>query len=163
MAGRTVGCAACLAALSWLLVAVDGPAAEADRRSDVCKPGITDDRATPLPAWLASRARQVFGLEMPDDLIQKTTVYRCVDGKALFCTTGANLACGKANVSRDVSGVAAWCRDHSQSDSVPMFVTGHDTIYRWHCFAGRPQVDATVETVDARGFIARNWRDAGHE
>jgi hypothetical protein len=115
----------------------------------------------PLPAGLVSRARQLFRLDMPDELIEKTTVYRCIGGRTLLCTTGANLACGKANISRDPPGVAAWCRDHGQADMVPMFVTGHDTIYRWHCSGGRPQIMATVEALDARGFIARNWKDAG--
>jgi hypothetical protein len=158
---RTLGGAACSVALAWLSVTVDGRAADAGHQSDVCKPGITDDRPAPLPAQLASRARQVFGRNMPDDLIRKTTVYRCADGKTLLCTTGANLACDKANLSRDPPGVAAWCRDHRQSDGVPMFVTGHDTIYRWRCSAGQPRIEATVEAVDARGFIARNWKDAG--
>jgi hypothetical protein len=134
---------------------------ESGRPLDVCKPHITDDRPTPLPAWLVSRAKHLFQIDMPDGLIQKTTVYRCLNGKTLLCMAGANLACGKANTNRDLPSVADWCRDHTESDSVPMFVTGHDTVYRWHCSGGRPGIDATAETVDARGFIARNWKDAG--
>ncbi|WP_428488749.1 hypothetical protein [Rhodopila sp.] len=115
----------------------------------------------PLPAQLMDRVRQLFHLDMPDTLIRKTTVYRCLDGKTLLCTTGANLACGKANTDRNPPALAAWCWAHRQSDAVPMFVTGHDTIYRWHCTDGAPSIDATVDAVDARGFLSRNWKPAG--
>ena len=114
----------------------------------------------PLPAQLTPRARQLFHLNMPGALIRETTVYRCVDGRTLLCTTGANLACGKANTDRNPPAVVAWCRAHGQSDAVPMF-TGHDTIYRWRCIDGAPRIDATVGAVDARGFLSRNWKHGG--
>jgi hypothetical protein len=161
MVGRTVGAMACLVALACVSVVARAGAAQADQPPAFCNAGMTDDTPKPLPAQLVARARRVFELNMPDGLIQKTTVYRCMDGKTLLCATGANLACGKANVSRDPPGVTAWCRDHKQSDSIPMFVTGHDTINRWRCSGGRPLIDAPAEAVDARGFIARNWKDTG--
>lgn len=135
--------------------------AETRRLTDVCASGLTEDRLMPLPAGLVDRARQVFRLDMPDDLIQAHTVYRCLNGKTLFCTTGANLACGKANLSGDLPGIRGWCRDHRDSDTVPMFVTGHDTIYRWRCSGGTPLIVSTVRTVDSRGFLSQNWKDAG--
>ncbi|PPQ28709.1 hypothetical protein [Rhodopila globiformis] len=134
------------------------PASTADRQGAVCRPGQTDDTLRPLPPALVLRARAVFGLAMPDDLIRRATVYRCLDGRTLLCTAGANLVCGKANTRRDLPGVAAWCRDHRDVDSVPMFVTGHDTAYRWRCADGAPLIVAT-EAVDARGFLSRNWKD----
>ena len=150
-----------IAALAILSPVSNSLAAETDRPQGVCKPGVTDDRLMPLPRELVARARQLFQLHMPGEMIQKITVYRCVDGSTLLCTTGANLACGKANTSRDLHGVAAWCHDHLDADDVPMFVTGHDTIYRWRCSGGKPVIEATVATVDARGFLSRNWKDAG--
>ena len=125
-----------------------------------CRAGITNDTLMPLPAQLTARARQLFHLDMPDALVRKTTVYRCLDGQTLLCTTGANLACGKANTERNPAAVLAWCHAHGQSGVVPMFVTGHDTIYRWRCRDGAPSIDATVDAVDARGFLARNWKHA---
>ena len=122
---------------------------------------MTNDTLKPLPADLVAVARRLFRLAMPDDLIRKTTVYRCRDGNTLLCTTGANLACGKANTDRNPAGVVAWCQAHRQSDSVPMFVTGHDTVYRWRCTDGTPSIETSVEPVDARGFLWRNWKDAG--
>jgi|tagenome__1003787_1003787.scaffolds.fasta_scaffold20819057_2 hypothetical protein len=136
-------------------------ASRADHPSGVCRPGLTDDTLRPLPPVLVPRARELFRLNMPDDLIQRSTVYRCMDGRALMCTAGANLVCGKANTRRDLLGVATWCRDHRNADSVPMFVTGHDTIYRWRCSDGAPAILPIGETVDARGFLSRNWKDAG--
>ena len=42
-----------------------------------------------------------------------------------------------------------------------MFVTGHDTVYRWHCSGGKAVTEGIVETVDARGFLSRltAWKD----
>jgi hypothetical protein len=151
-------CSACFVALVWLFLAVHG---RAEPAVNACRPGATDDTLKPLPAGLVAWAKQVFGLDMPDDMVRKNTVYRCLNGRTLLCAAGANLVCGKANRSRDLPGVADWCRDNRNSDDVPMFVTGHDTIYRWRCSNGKPAVSATVEDVDARGFLARNWKDAG--
>lgn len=128
----------------------------------LCKPGFTDDDPKPIPAALVSRARRVFGLRMQDLMVEKSVVYRCMDGKTMLCATGANLPCGKANVSRDLPGVADWCRDHAQAQTVPMFVTGHDTIYRWGCADGKPKMMGAIDTVDTRGFLARVWKNAGN-
>jgi hypothetical protein len=150
----------CIATLPALFAVSNKAVAETDQPADACKPGVTDDRPMPLPDEMVARARQIFQLHIPDALIRKSTVYRCMDGRTLMCTTGANLACGKANTSRDPPGVATWCRDHADADDVPMFVTGHDTVYRWHCSGGKAVTEGIVETVDARGFLSRNWKDA---
>jgi hypothetical protein len=152
---------ACIVALASVVAVPDEAAAEADGPAGVCKPGVTNDSLMPLPPELVARARQVFELHMPDDLIQRTTVYRCMEGRTLLCTAGANLACGKADTGRSAPGVADWCRDHADADNVPMFVTGHDTIYGWRCSGETPVIAATVATLDARGFLSRNWKDAG--
>jgi hypothetical protein len=157
---RTLTLIACIAVLPVVAVVSQGAATDADRPADTCKPGATDDTLRPLPATLVGEARRLFQISMPDDLVRKTTVYRCMNGHTLLCTTGANLACGKANLSRDPAGVAGWCRDHRDTDNVPMFVTGHDTIYQWRCSGGTPAIGATVQTVDERGFLSRNWKDA---
>ncbi|MFL5252537.1 MAG: hypothetical protein ACJ8AI_06515 [Rhodopila sp.] len=165
MKGHRVGkgLAIWLAGVIAVIVCAAAPqdaASATDEQGGACQPGLTDDTLRPLPSALAPRAREVFGLNMQDDLIQRSTVYRCLDGRTLLCTAGANLVCGKANTRRDLPGIAAWCRDHRDADSIPMFVTGHDTIYRWRCSDGTPVILAT-EAVDARGFLSRNWKDAG--
>jgi hypothetical protein len=152
-----------LAGITAMLVCVAAPrdaASAADAQGNVCNPGLTDDTLRPLPSALVPRARALFRLTMPDDLIRRTTVYRCASGRTLMCSAGANLVCGKANMRKDLPGIAAWCRDHRAADDVPMFVTGHDTIYRWRCSDGAPVVVAT-EAVDTGGFLSRNWQDAG--
>ena len=95
---------------------------------------------------------------MPDTLIQKTVVYRCADGITMLCATGANIACGKANVSPDPPGVAAWCHDHADASDVPMFASGHNTIYRWRCAGGKSEIVGTIDAVDSRGFLQRSWK-----
>jgi hypothetical protein len=160
MAWHTLSLAS-IVVLANLLTISNSVAAEANRPAEVCKPGITNDSLIPLPLKLVDQAKELFRLDMTNELIRKSTVYRCVDGRTLLCATGANLACGKANVSRDLPGIAGWCRHHQDTDAVPMFVTGHDTIYRWRCSNGTASILAVVETVDARGFLSRNWKDAG--
>ena len=135
-------------------------ASAAGQSASLCRAGVSDDMTRPLPASLAGAAGRLFGLHMPDDVIRRTVVYRCMDGKIMLCSAGANLPCGKANVSRDLPGAADWCRTHAEADYIPMFATGHDTIYRWRCTDGRPRIDGTIGTVDARGFVARYWKEA---
>ncbi len=120
----------------------------------------TDDTTRPIPPSLVDAARRLFGLRGRPDLIQRTTVFRCAEGRLLLCTTGANLPCGKANASRDLPGTRDWCRDNPNADMIPMFATGHDTIYRWRCRNGRPVAQGAPEAVDARGFVARLWKRA---
>ena len=151
---------ACLAIVASLLTVSHRAAAQADGQVEVCKPGITDDRLMPLPAALVARARDLFHVTMPDELIRKSTVYRCMNGMIMLCMTGANLACGKADSNRRPAGAIAWCRDHRDADTVPMFVTGHNTIYSWRCSAGAPVIEGDAEAVDARGFLSRNWTNA---
>jgi hypothetical protein len=138
-----------------------GTASGADAPVAVCRSGVTDDTLMPLPPNLVPRARDLFHLAMPDALVRRTTVYRCMNGRVLLCTAGANLVCGKANTRRDLPGVATWCRDHRNADVVPMSVTGHDTIHGWRCSDGAPAIVGPPAALDARGFLAGNWKDAG--
>jgi hypothetical protein len=135
-------------------------AAGADQPGSACRPNLTDDTLRPLPPALVPRARELFGLNMPDDLIRKNTVYRCLDGRTLMCTAGANLACGRANTRRDLPGAAAWCRDHRDADSIPMFVTGHDTIYTQTTSFWGSQADGCL-LRQGSGGVHRNGRFLG--
>jgi hypothetical protein len=74
------------------------------------------------------------------------------------CNYGANLVCGKANVSREPAGATAFCKENPGSDSVPMAATGHDTIYSWECAGNKARISGQTLTVDPRGFIAENWK-----
>ncbi len=78
-------------------------------------------------------------------------------GAVLLCNYGANLSCAKADVSRVSKGAEAWCREFPGAAVVPMAATGHDTIYSWKCVGREPRITSS-EKVDARGFIANQWR-----
>jgi hypothetical protein len=68
------------------------------------------------------------------------------------------LPCDKANTSRDLPAADAWCAGNAGSDFIPMYVTGHDTIYRWHCNGTKAAISGEPLQVDRRGFIARLWK-----
>jgi hypothetical protein len=97
---------------------------------------------------------------MPAAQIRRSTYFRCMDGRVFLCNLGANLPCGKANQSRHLAGAEAWCAKHPDADFIPMYATGHDTIYNWRCRAGKAATEGPPLEVDSRGFIARYWKPA---
>ena len=126
----------------------------------LCRLVGNDDRVRPIPITLIPKARELFEFSaaVPDSFIQQSTAFRCMNGKVFLCNTGANLVCGKANTSRRSPGATAFCKANSDVDSVPMAATGHDTIYEWRCNGKDAVISGDTVTVDARGFIAENWR-----
>ncbi len=123
-----------------------------------CKVVGVDDKLRPITASLVPAVRRLFGLRAPASYVQRTTVFRCVGGGVMVCNGGANLPCEKANTSRDLPGAIQYCREHSGSSFVPMFVTGHNTIYRWKCEGVAAVTGEPIERLDDRGFIARLWK-----
>ena len=125
----------------------------------LCRDAATDDKLRPIPDSLVPAATELLHLEaMPADQVQRSTYYRCAAGRVLVCNAGANLPCGKANTSRQLDGAEAWSAEHPGSDFIPMYVTGHDTVYRWRCHgAHAATIGAPIET-DRRGFIAQFWK-----
>jgi len=150
--------AACaLAILSWALTVEAPSAAESPNR--YCAAVGTDDRLRPIPESLVSTARTLFHLEaMPVSQISRSTWLRCDEGRALLCNAGANLPCGKANPRRDLPAAQRWCKEHPNTDFIPAFVTGHDTIYAWKCSGTAAAITATVFRTDRRGFISQFWK-----
>jgi hypothetical protein len=141
------------------VLAVVGADALAAPPAALCHSRGTDDRLRPLPPSLTGKAIDLFGLSaMPPEQIRRTTVYRCMAGQVMLCTVGANLPCGKANTDRHSAAADGWCGGHPDSDFIPMYVTGHDTIYRWRCAGGRAITVGKPLRVDRRGFIARLWK-----
>lgn len=125
----------------------------------LCRQLGNDDHLRPIPDSLVPDAERLFRLEaMPAEQIRRSTYFRCAEGRVLVCTVGANLPCGKANASRRLPAADAWCAEHPGSEFIPMAVTGHDTIYAWHCRGPAAAVTATRLKVDRRGFIARVWK-----
>jgi hypothetical protein len=125
----------------------------------LCHGDATDDEARPIPETLIPAAVRLFGLRaMPAEEVRRSTVYRCAYGRVLVCNLGANLPCGKANTSRDLPAADAWCAENQGSDFIPMYITGHDTIYRWRCQGGQAATIGEPLAVDQRGFISRYWK-----
>ena len=145
--------------LLTLLMVPPSPSAEAsDSPAEYCRRMTDDDTPRPVPAPLAADARRLFGLDAPDDIVEQTTVFRCMAGQVMICTTGANLPCGKLDGGRALTSARHYCRENPDAPFIPMVVTGHDTLNSWRCRAGVPEAAGPPERLDARGFIARLWR-----
>jgi hypothetical protein len=132
-------------------------AVPAEAASPLCARKGNVDKLEPIPGSLVPAAARLFGVTDPA-AVQSSTVYRCMGGRVWLCNHGANLVCGKANTSRSNPGVENWCRENPNAAEVPMAATGHDTIYSWRCVRGKPRLAGTIAKVDARGFLADNWK-----
>jgi hypothetical protein len=146
-----------VAAILLLAAGLPGSAG-AQTPAQVCARLGTDDTTRPVPASLVPAVNRLFGIQMPEQVAVATTVYRCMDGQVLVCTTGANLPCGKANTSRTSAGAEGWCGSNPNADYVPAYATGHDTIYQWRCRGGSPDIVRQTGAVDPRGFVATYWK-----
>jgi len=119
-------------------------------------PGSSDRHfVQPVPAALRERVAKSFGIRV--DQARDAAAVRCVGSQLLVCWVGANLNCGKADTRRRLPAAVAFCRDNPSVAAVPMYATGHDTIYEWRCVDGRAVVTKAM-TVDPQGYIANNWR-----
>ncbi|MEW6271585.1 MAG: hypothetical protein AB1689_20065 [Thermodesulfobacteriota bacterium] len=114
-----------------------------------------------VPRAVARGLQQAFGVAPTEPLtpFERGTSWRCMDGEVYACNVGANLPC-TAKPSADPQpsdGMRSWCAENPGSDFVPMYVTGHDTIYDWSCDGTTPKRGERTSELDARGFIARIW------
>ncbi len=110
----------------------------------------------PAPPALQARIAEAFGI---DPAGATHAVIRCAGETLMACSLGANLNCGKADARRALPGATAYCRDNPDSDFIPMFATGHATIYDWRCSGGKAVPGKTVVTMDSQGFDAQNWKE----
>lgn len=149
-----IGAALGIAVLSHSTIAA--PAAGESPRAYCARIGDDDTLRTPPPS-LAPAMRRLFNIREPDAL--KSSYYRCAAGDVLVCWVGANLPCGKGDTSKELPAAAQWCKTHANSDFIPMYVTGHDTLYSWRCSSGEAKVGAPVGKLDARGFFAQYWKN----
>ena len=145
---------ACLAAVPAIAGMAD-PAAHrrAGETSAPRCPGLSG--VAPTPPGLQAKVATAFGIA-PE--AARNSVLRCSGTTLMACTVGANLNCGKADMRRFLPGATAYCRDNPDSDFIPMFATGHDTIYEWRCTGGKAIAGKMLLTVDPQGFVAENWK-----
>lgn len=127
--------------------------------TNICATHPASDASLLLPAALTQKVVKAFHLHdiKPKD-VQQLTVARCMDGHIYACFVGANLPCGKADTSTNNPAITAWCKDNSQSDFVPAYVTGHDSAYNWRCTNGQANIQPPSAVLDARGFFVAYWR-----
>ncbi len=133
-----------------------GEASGAPAPQAYCAKVVNDDELRGAPHALAPVIKQLFHIS--GAYAAQTTRYRCAGGKVMLCNEGANLPCGKANLSKHLPGATAWCKENPASGFIPMVATGHHTIYNWRCVRGLATPGAPVRKVDARGFFADYWR-----
>lgn len=126
-----------------------------------CRPAETDAVTRPIPSSLAPAVIAAFQVRMTPAEIVETGAMRCAEGHLLACLIGANLNCGKADTRTRNAGASRWCRDHPNSDFVPLVATGHDTIYSWRCDGSHAVIERQVENVDRQGFVTENWKRVG--
>ena len=105
------------------------------------------------------KAAGLTGTTEPMDMFKQTTIWRCMDNKVYACNFGANLPCdSKANTDKTpTQAMADFCKANPDSQAIPMSVTGHETIYSWHCVKDTPTLLDQIDQVDAAGYLARIW------
>jgi hypothetical protein len=130
----------------------------AQNPSQVCRQAGTNDTLRKVPASLGAAVNALFDTRMSPADAARSAFYRCFRGRVLVCTVGANLPCGKANVSRTLPGAMAYCRENPGSMFIPMFATGHNTIFEWRCVGAKAVVVGQTQQLDARGFVQQYWR-----
>lgn len=115
----------------------------------------------PPPAVIAGLIKSlgVGPSDTRSEALARGSYWRCMDGAVYACTVGANLPCeSRADTSRTpTKGEQQYCAANPGSGFIPMYVTGHATIYDWHCEGAEPVAGRQLSEVDARGYIAGIW------
>jgi hypothetical protein len=86
--------------------------------------------------------------------------FRCMDGKVMVCSVGANLPCVKINMARNIPEITKYCRENPGADDghdLALAITGHDTGHSFQCRHGRAVVTGATWALDKRGFAKRIW------
>ncbi len=139
------------------LWAVSAPAGPGGSPRAYCR-GVIDDAVTkPIPPVLAEAAGRALNVRMSAGDIQRTGVYRCMQGRVLVCVVGANLNCGKVDLATRSPAADQYCHENPGASLIPMFVTGHDTAYAWSCRGPQAVAGAPAQPVDAQGFSSDVW------
>jgi len=117
-------------------------------------PKITDQI---IKAYLKA-AEIDFSGEYPESF-KEMTIWRCMDHKVYVCNFGANLPCdSKANTDKTpTQAMNDFCKENKNSDFIPMYVTGHETIFNWRCNNDVAEVLEQIDQPDAAGFLSHIW------
>jgi hypothetical protein len=94
------------------------------------------------------------------DTFKQMTIWRCMGGKLYACNFGANIPCdSKADTNQTpTQAMNDYCKQSPASDFIPASVTGHTTIYSWHCVKDAPAILNQLGAVDAAGYQSSYWQ-----
>jgi hypothetical protein len=138
----------------------DNPFAYCKAVGTIDSPGI-EYTGPRVPEPIAKALKKQWGSpdSAPLETFIKGTYWRCMDGKVYACNVGANLPCGeKADVSKEpTQGMKDYCKENAGSDFIPMYVTGHSTIYDWKCDGTTPVAGKKLTEVDKQGYQKGIW------
>lgn len=138
----------------------DNPFSYCAAAGTVDKPGA-DYTGPAVPESIAKGLKKAFGSpeSTPLDIFTNGTYWRCMDGKVYACNVGANLPCeSKADVNKEpTQGMKDYCKDNAGSDFIPMYVTGHSTVYEWTCDGTTPTAGKQFSEVDSQGYQKNIW------
>ncbi len=97
--------------------------------------------------------------DIPLDVLENGSFWRCMDGIVYACFVGANLPCeARANTDRTpTQGEIDYCQQNPNTDFIPAVVTGRETVYEWRCLNGAPDIVEQVTQPDAQGFLSDIW------
>jgi len=114
-----------------------------------------------VPEAVARGLQKAFGVAAAEPLapFERGTSWRCMEGAVYACNVGANLPCREKPDAdpEPTTGMQSYCAENPGADFIPMYVTGHGTIYDWSCDGPAPRRGKRTSELDARGFIASIW------
>jgi len=118
-------------------------------------------RGPAVPKAVARGLQRALGVAPSEPLepFERGTSWRCMDGAVYACNVGSNRPCS-AKPSTDLQpneGMRTWCKENPGSDFIPMYITGHDTLFDWSCDGESPKRGRQISQLDARGFVANIW------
>jgi hypothetical protein len=162
-----------LPTIAWLIVLVilvldDATAAGGTRSARIADPfaycarlGTIDTPkggASPVPSALIPFLRTTLGLSGEAPLTPQSYYWRCMDGAVYVCAIGANRPCAsRADRTTHNTGADNYCRENLDTEFVPAYATGHNTVYEWSCAGGRAVPGKRAIKADGRGYPAEFW------
>lgn len=118
-------------------------------------------RGPALPESVVRGLAKAFGAppDAPLAPFERGTSWRCMDGGVYACNVGANLPCSEKPEPdpAPTDAMRGYCADNPDADFIPMYVTGHATLYEWSCADKDPRRGKRIAELDARGYIASMW------
>lgn len=107
----------------------------------------------PTPEWIAQAMN-------PTGSDPGRVDWRCMDGRVLACIdeTMSGHGCEQMSLGRTPGPLQwAYCRQHPNSEVIPLSVMGWNSAYLWDCAGRVPRAHESALRLDRRGFISDEW------